>query len=787
MDSHSGIDNNFDKMSLIFKSQTLQNKDIINKLIDEGGHKKKRSKSKSKRKEMEDDTLINFKPLVLCKPKNHQDTTKISIPDEDEFRKQCQVKFFDIQIGAVRWMYWIEQNKKSEKHVGGILGDVMGLGKTIDALGLTSYDYFDPEIPQLYTRIPEFGTLVITTLTLIHQWKLDLLMKFKFPKKYVIIYHGAKRYEEYEKICETGIVPKIFITNYQTVQKDFTNPESPLFKLYWRRVLLDEAHIARNSNTNIYSSLLALKAHAKWCITGTPIVNYPDDIRKLSQLCTPGFTLNYGNSLRESRWKSKFLLRRTKDMLVLPSIIHKDIWLDFISESEKENYLVLEQWAQTVYNELASVLNQKYQKILLVLIRLRQACDHLLLQRKTSQGVSLTSKMLEVIKQHYGIQDIFSKKKLNQVIENSFLYMSDACTEDHHTSSDKDNCISNIESLLDDIEENTEGLLDEYISSDIEDEIIKKDLLGDFEKDCEYTNDDTFQNNKKRSLQDFNCHQKLETELITEKENIIDTGINTDTRINTDIGIIIGTEKIDIGNDVTDTTPKNNCVSEMEETFWKKYEKEIDLDDIKSIENASDNSVKVNYTKNYVKSVLKTNPESKFTIFTQFTTMLDIIEIIFIKENIKVLRFDGRIQKSEMREKIIDIFNTDPEYSVIIVSLKAGGVGLNLVAADHLILIDPWWNSSVELQAFDRVHRIGQTKPVTILRLLIRGCIEEEVLKIQEKKNSQENTFYHTDSKKILSIKDIHCVFNTMVKKLFFFLQHLTLFSFLYSHREPDN
>ncbi len=83
------------------------------------------------------------------------------------------------------------------------------------------------------------------------------------------------------------------------------------------------------------------------------------------------------------------------------------------------------------------------------------------------------------------------------------------------------------------------------------------------------------------------------------------------------------------------------------------------------------------------------------------------------------------------------------------------------MSANYLLLVDPWWNSSVELQAFDRVHRIGQKNPVTVHRLLIKGSIEEEVLKIQDKKNNQENSFYDMYSEKVLSIKDIHTVFNT--------------------------
>lgn len=80
--------------------------------------------------------------------------------------------------------------------------------------------------------------------------------------------------------------------------------------------------------------------------------------------------------------------------------------------------------------------------------------------------------------------------------------------------------------------------------------------------------------------------------------------------------------------------------------------------------------------------------------------------MIFFEIN-SSLRFDGRIQKPESREKIKELFAVDPSFRIILVSLKAGGVGLNLVAAQYLLNIDPWWNIPAEAQAEDRVHRIG--------------------------------------------------------------------------------
>lgn len=87
-----------------------------------------------------------------------------------------------------------------------------------------------------------------------------------------------------------------------------------------------------------------------------------------------------------------------------------------------------------------------------------------------------------------------------------------------------------------------------------------------------------------------------------------------------------------------------------------------------------------------------------------------------------------------VRNKMIASFANDPSVIVFLMSLKAGGVALNLTAASHVMLMDPWWNPAMEQQAQDRIHRLGQYKPVKVTRFIIRGSVEERMLKLQEKK-----------------------------------------------------
>ena len=121
-------------------------------------------------------------------------------------------------------------------------------------------------------------------------------------------------------------------------------------------------------------------------------------------------------------------------------------------------------------------------------------------------------------------------------------------------------------------------------------------------------------------------------------------------------------------------------------------------------------------------------------IFSQFTSMLALIEEDLKKRGIEYFVIIGNTPKEE-RIKLVNRFNTD-NTPVFLISLKAGGTGLNLVGADIVIHYDPWWNVAVENQATDRAHRIGQTKVVSVFKLIAKGTIEEKIIKLQEKKRA---------------------------------------------------
>ena len=129
----------------------------------------------------------------------------------------------------------------------------------------------------------------------------------------------------------------------------------------------------------------------------------------------------------------------------------------------------------------------------------------------------------------------------------------------------------------------------------------------------------------------------------------------------------------------------------------------------------------------------------KVLLFSQFTSMLTLIEVELAKRKLSWVKLTGQSQK---RDEIIERF-TSGAVPLFLISLKAGGVGLNLTQADTVIHYDPWWNPAVETQATDRAHRIGQTQRVMVYKLVAQGTIEERILALQERKAALADSIYH--------------------------------------------
>jgi superfamily II DNA or RNA helicase len=163
-------------------------------------------------------------------------------------------------------------------------------------------------------------------------------------------------------------------------------------------------------------------------------------------------------------------------------------------------------------------------------------------------------------------------------------------------------------------------------------------------------------------------------------------------------------------------------------------------------------SSKFELLKEMLDEILK--EDHKILIYSQFVGVLKIIEQYFTENSYKYVYLDG---STKNRASVIETFQTRKDINIFLLSLKAGGIGINLTSADYVVLFDPWWNPAIEAQAIDRAHRIGQRKKVIAYKFIVKDTVEEKILMLQGKKQKMLNDIIAEDSAvfKHLDVKEI--------------------------------
>ena len=158
-------------------------------------------------------------------------------------------------------------------------------------------------------------------------------------------------------------------------------------------------------------------------------------------------------------------------------------------------------------------------------------------------------------------------------------------------------------------------------------------------------------------------------------------------------------------------------------------------------------------TEMLIEEILQIIPSHKALVFSQYTSMLDLLERDMKQKHIQLQRLDGSTDVKK-RQELANNFQQEDDAKVFLLSLKAGNAGLNLTAADYVFLFDPWWNVAVENQAIDRTHRIGQNKQVFAYRMICKGTIEEKILHMQQRKQKLSNDLISTEEGFVSSLTE---------------------------------
>lgn len=591
---------------------------------------------------------------------------------------------------------------------GGVLADEMGMGKTVECLGLMLANA-PPAAPSDSGFLHHQGnvgrtTLVVCPMSLISQWR-DEIQRFSDLK--VLLYYGDTRGKvDRSQLNHTDVL----VTSYGTLTAEFRSSakekikSSLLVNTQWWRIILDEAHIIRNRGTETAKAIFQLKGERRWAVTGTPIQNRLSDVFALLHFLKedPWADIGWfntvilkpfekGDPIALGRLKAvlhPLMLRRTKDMndedgakiLELPPRIEETLRLTF-SETERDFYEALYNRSQTRFEAFVKegVVLNKYVQILQLLGQLRQGCNHpfLVLGRGAKEAKDFESEISKFVEKFASRSTLIGEK----VMSAQFV----------------------------------EGLVED----------LKKS--GDARQECPI------------------CLSIPEYPVLSECGHLycrecIDPMFNER-----------GFARCPICRTVFSQTglsavPKNEPLYRID--FRKEWQ----------------GSAKTNRLMKELHRLRDEDPKTKCVIFSQWTLMLDLVEIPLEKDGFEFLRLDGTLSQKQ-REVILKDFKTKSSATILLISLKAGGVGLNLVSANVVFFLDSWWNPAVEDQAIQRVHRIGQTKTVYVYRFIVEGTVEEQILELHSRKKFLAASIgMNPDEMKQVRLADLQSLFKKIEK-----------------------
>lgn len=711
-------------------------------------------------------------------------------PDDDippELRlstpEAMAVSLMEHQKLGVSWMKSMEEGTNK----GSILADEMGLGKTVQALSLiVSRPSEDPA---------RKTTLVVAPVALMRQWEREIKTKVKGGNHAlrVITYHGSKK-RSFKDLREYDVV----LTSFGTVASEYSkkerirefeardpdNPDAPARpkmpkdddyvllgkNSLWYRIILDEAHNIRNKETKTSKACCELQAIYRLCMTGTPMMNRTDELYglvrflRIQPYCEWGhFRRDIKASLEKGTHAVKqdgmrklqallkaILLRRTQESKIdgkvifeLPEKKINRVHVSFDAE-QQAFYNALESKTQLKFNKYlkAGTVGKQYSHILVLLLRLRQACchPHLLKDFAEPAGDISEESLLDfarqlgpdVVERIKAEDGAFSCPICLDGVENPAIFLPcghNACTE----------CFARITSEPARGDEgykcpNCRGKLDPKRITDYYS--FKKVHMPDAhpaDDDESFVKEEAYASSDSESYSDNDGEEDDLNGFIVPDDVIDGPGPE---RPKQKPKKSKGKEKM--VNDskgkekMVDGSPKQKKTlaqlrreAHRNRAAKRRYFRRLCKDWV--------TSAKVDRTIELVRDIKKADPTEKTLIFSQFTSLLDILELPLAREQHEYTRLDGSMSV-DMRNDAVNRFIDSPSCNVLLVSLKAGNAGLNLNAASQVIILDPFWNPYVEYQAIGRAHRLGQTRPVTVHRILVPETVEDRIMELQRKK-----------------------------------------------------
>ncbi|KAK9448166.1 SNF2 family N-terminal domain-containing protein [Limtongia smithiae] len=638
----------------------------------------------------------------------------------------------------------LEFPKIQKTCLGGILADEMGLGKTISTMSLihSSPHVGSQSAAMLKAERRKFAyttTLIVAPMSLLTQWESEAQAASKNGSVIVIVYYGDERNMDLDSLClSPGSTPIMLITSYGVVSTEFQKfskgQSSKLFKMQFLRIVLDEAHTIRNRASLMSRACCGLQAERKWALTGTPIVNRLEDLYSLVKFLgvEPWNHFPFWKTFITAPYESKeflraldvvqtilepILLRRTKTMkakdgtplVVLPP---KEVHIESIelTETERAVYDLFYRRAKQTFTAsvAAGTVMKSYTTIFAQILRLRQSCDHPLLVQSAMQA--------------------------DEMGEDGTVTISETVqeTDDSQILDPKDDSMT-LKRLLERFK-TSEAVQSARQSYGVE---VMRRIQDGTEQECPICSAEPIETPVVTPCWHMSCRSCLIAHIKFQKEH------GQEPRCHSCRETISADSLYEVVRQNGKTKP-----AVKEDLYLRRYKPE--------------SSAKISHLIAKLISLRQEEPSTKCVVFSQFTSFLDLIEPALKRDHFEFMRIDGRSSQLE-RARVLEKFKVSNtgEPLLLLLSLKTGGVGLNLVTASKVFMMDPWWSYAVEAQAIDRIHRMGQTRSVSVYRFIVKGSVEERMLKIQDRKKFLASSLgmMSEDQKRLQSVEDIKLLF----------------------------
>ncbi|KAH7026886.1 SNF2 family N-terminal domain-containing protein [Macrophomina phaseolina] len=673
--------------------------------------------------EMEQPSIITTSLLAHQKQALHFMTSREADDSASESDKNSLWKL-KLRGNGERYFYNIitgqESRRKPASSRGGILADMMGLGKTLSILSLIAStlreasDWSNMVPPQTpgapLIKCNSKATLLICPVSTVANWQEQFKLHIKDKAMSYYIYHGQSRTDDVKDLSSYDLV----ISTYSVVAAEHDNPRSkkPLALINWFRIVLDEAHMIRSTATKQSIATCALLAQRRWAVTGTPVQNRLDDLGALIKFLRikpfddkGGFTqyilTPFKNADPEILPKLRILvdsitLRRLKDRIDLPPRHDRLVRLNFSPEERKLYKFFAEDTAARMRSITAGrdkLAKNQMGHILRAMGRLRMICAH---------GSEMLSN---------------DDMKLTEGLSSdNAIELGDDDNDDDKPAITKEQAYDML-NLLRESDMHHCGICDRVIGS------------TSFVVEADSSDDESDGNKKDVTIGYMTpCYQIVCPNCLSEfKERM---------KKRAEPGYYM-------------TCPL--CNTYVRQSLFPLSQADADNDQA-ARQRVRDNPRLAKQLGRYggphtkVKALLENlleskawndthpgEPPVKSVVFSGWTSYLDLISIALEDKGLNYTRLDGTMSRRK-RTFALDAFRDDPSIQIMLISINAGGLGLNLTTASMAYVMEPQYNPAAEAQAVDRVHRLGQNREVTITRFIMNESFEERMLELQAKK-----------------------------------------------------